>query len=180
MSYWIYKHLKGKNIVVGTGTSLDTFRLQLLIAKHLKKSIQDINTLVLGEHGSNMTPIWSQTTVHGKSISELVTKDDLEKLTLTLKNSATEIRKTEVATKYGVSLCALAILESYIAPNKRRLVLSFSTKKIEEISRDPIFLSWLCEIGNHSVSPVEKIKMNEAEKEHLEKAIDAINSTTSL
>lgn len=180
MSYWIYKHLKGKNIVVGTGTSLDTFRLQLLIAKHLKKSIQDINTLVLGEHGSNMTPIWSQTTVHGKSISELVTKDDLEKLTLALKNSATEIRKTEVATKYGVSQCALAILESYIAPNKRRLALSFSTEKIEEISRDPIFLSWPCEIGNHSVSPVEKIKMNEAEKELLEKAIDAINSTTSL
>lgn len=180
MSYWIFKHLKGKNLVVGTGTSLDTYRLQLLIAKQLQKSIQDVNTLVLAEHGSRMTPIWSQTTVYGKAIGELVNENELKKLTSELKNTAAEIRKTEVATKYGVSQCALTILASYIAPHKTKLAVSFSAEKIKQINRNDIFFSWPCEIGNHSISTVEKIKMNESEKELLEKAADAINTTISL
>lgn len=180
MSYWISEYLKGRNLVVGTGTGLDTFRLQTIIAKHFNKSIQDINTFVLGEHGSNMTPIWSQSTISGESIIEKVNNEELDKFTDELKNSATQIRKTEVATKFGVSQCALAILSSYISPNKSRLIVSFPVNKIAQLESDDIFISWPCMIGNSSVSALKNIKMNDDETAKFRKGIEAIKKTTNL
>lgn len=180
MSYWISEHLEGRNLVVGTGTSLDTFRLQNIIAKHLNKSIQEVNTMVLGEHGSTMTPIWSNTTIHGDSISEFVSNKQLQDFTNELKNCATEIRRTEVATKYGVSQCAVAILEHYISPIKVKLAVSIATSKIKQIDCADIFLSWPCKIGNHSISAIEGVKMNQSEKEQINSGIKTIHETTNL
>jgi L-lactate dehydrogenase len=180
MACWIFDYLKGRNIVVGTGTGLDTYRLQNIIAKHFERSIHDINTLVLGEHGSNMTPVWSQTTISGDYISEKVSDEKLNDFTVELKNSATQIRKTEVATKFGVSQCAVAILNSYISPNKAKLVVSFPATKVDQIESDDIFISWPCMIGNASISAVQNIKMDKSEMAQLKEGIEAIKGTTNL
>jgi L-lactate dehydrogenase len=180
MSYWISEHLEGRNLVVGTGTSLDTFRLQNIIAKHLDKPIHNINTMVIGEHGSNMIPLWSQTTATGDLISDIISEKQLKDLTTELKNSATEIRKTEVATKYGVSQCAVSILLNYISPHKTILSISYPTSKIEQLDSDNIFLSWPCKIGNSAISAEENIKMNKSEMDQLKKGIEAINQTINL
>lgn len=180
MSYWIYNYLKGKNLVVATGTGLDTSRLKSIIAKRLKKSVHEINTIVLGEHGSNMTPIWSQTTISGNSINQLASEKQLEDFTTELKNCATEIRKTEVATKYGVSHYAVSILSSYISKNNSRHIVSFPSDKIDPINSDNIFFSWPCQIGNSSISAIQNIKMEEAEMEQLKQGIEAIKQTINL
>jgi len=177
MSYWISEYLEGRNLVVGTGTSLDTFRLQSILAKYFKKPINNINTMVIGEHGSNMTPIWSQTSQKGDLISEMVSEKQLEDFTTELKNCATTIRKTEVATKYGVSQCAVTILSNYITPNKVKLAISYPTSKIEQIDSENIFISWPCKIGNSSISAEENIKLNDSETEQLKKGIEAIKQT---
>lgn len=177
MSYWISEYLEGRNLVVGTGTSLDTYRLQIILAKYFKKPIHYINTMVIGEHGSNMTPIWSQTSQKGNLISEMVGEKQLEDFTTELKNCATTIRKTEVATKYGVSQCAVTILSNYITPNKVKLAISYPTSKIEQLDSEKIFISWPCKIGNSSISAEENIKLNESETEQLNKAIEAIKQT---
>lgn len=179
MSYWISEYLDGRNLVVGTGTSLDTFRLQNIIAKHLKKPIHNINTMVIGEHGTNMTPIWSQTTVTGDLISDIVSKKQLDDFTKELKNSATEIRKTEVATKYGVAQCAVAILSCYILPNKKTFAVSFSASKIDQFNTGNFFISWPCKVGNSSISAEENVQLNELETEQLKKGIEAIIRTTN-
>lgn len=180
MSYWISDYLKERNLVVGTGTGLDTVRLQYIIAKHLDKSIHEINTSVLGEHGSNMLPIWSQTTVCGDKIGEKVSDQELNSFAEELKNSATAIRRTEVATKYGVSQYALTILSSYINKNKSKLNLSFPAAKIDQIESDNIFISWPCMIGNASISAILNLKIDESEMEYLNEGIRAINKTTNL
>lgn len=180
MSSWIFDYLKGRNLVVGTGTGLDTYRLQNIIAKHFERSIHEVNTLVLGEHGSTMAPIWSQTTISGDAITEIASKNLLDKFTTELKNTAAEIRKTEVATKFGVAQCAVSILSSYISPNKSKHIVSFPTTKINQISSDNIFLSWPCHIGNASVSAIQNNKMTASEQSQLEKGIKAIKETTNL
>ena len=165
---------------MGTGTSLDTFRLQNIISKHLKKSIHTINTIVIGEHGSNMTPVWSQTTISGDSILDKVSDEKLDDFTNELKNSATEIRKTEVATKFGVAQCALTILSSFISPNKTKLVVSFPSKEINQVASNDIFISWPCMIGNSSVSVVENVNLTESEMKNINKGIQAIKDTSNL
>lgn len=102
--------LKGSNEIIGTGTLLDTYRLQFILANRRNINPETIQTYVLGEHGEGMIPIFSQTT--NSEIPLEVTESEAEAITHELKTSASSIRKTEDATKYGVSQCVIEILHA--------------------------------------------------------------------
>jgi L-lactate dehydrogenase len=56
--------------VIGLGTQLDTIRFRSLIARRLKLPAQQVNALILGEHGDSMVPIWSSATVNGLPLEQ--------------------------------------------------------------------------------------------------------------
>ncbi len=56
--------------VIGLGTQLDTIRFRSLIARRLKLPPQQVNALILGEHGDSMVPIWSSATVNGLPLDQ--------------------------------------------------------------------------------------------------------------
>lgn len=51
--------------VIGLGTQLDTIRFRSLIAQQLGLPPTQVSSLILGEHGDSMVPIWSSATVAG-------------------------------------------------------------------------------------------------------------------
>ncbi|MGF1484878.1 MAG: lactate/malate dehydrogenase family protein [Opitutales bacterium] len=59
------------NQVIGLGTMLDTARFRSLIAEHHGLPATQVKTLILGEHGDSMVPIWSSATVGGLPLSGL-------------------------------------------------------------------------------------------------------------
>src|SRR3989339_2024175 len=79
MTYYAYK-ISGlpSNRVLGMAPVLDSARMQYFIAETLKASIKDIYAEVLGSHGDLMVPIPSLSTVKGKSITELLTKEQID------------------------------------------------------------------------------------------------------
>src|SRR5689334_1880959 len=56
--------------VIGLGTQLDTARFRSLIALELQLPPTQVKTLILGEHGDSMVPIWSSATVAGVSLTK--------------------------------------------------------------------------------------------------------------
>jgi L-lactate dehydrogenase len=112
ISQIIYEFLEHKYTVLGTGTSLDSYRLQYLLAKKFELSPALVSALVLGEHGSDMLPVYSKSYIKGKVASDLLSAQEQIEISTALKQSATEIRKTEDATKYGVSMAVLQILKA--------------------------------------------------------------------
>ncbi|MEQ8574182.1 hypothetical protein [Fulvivirga sp.] len=113
VSQWISEIYKNNITVVGTGTFLDTVRLKFLISERLNKNISLVDTIVIGEHGENMTPVYSQTTVDSESIFDILGMKQIEELTTNLKNSARSIRSTESATKFGVAQCVVEIIKAF-------------------------------------------------------------------
>lgn len=112
------------NLVVGTGTSLDTYRLDYLVSKKLNVSLSSVKSLVLGEHGQHMVPIFSASFVDDISFEKLFTLNELEELLLQLKNAATIIRETEKASKYGVSECVCKIVKAFVGIENLEIPLS--------------------------------------------------------
>jgi len=53
------------NQVLGLGTVLDTTRLRSLLADQLDVPPTQVETLILGEHGDSMVPIWSAAQIAG-------------------------------------------------------------------------------------------------------------------
>lgn len=183
ISCWIRQVLHNEILVVGTGTSLDTFRLQYLLSKHLKIDIDGVQVLVLGEHGAHMTPIYSQSQLANKntdsSIDSLLSEEEKEQLLSDLKMAATKIRATESATKYGVSECVCQIVEGFVGENKKPKFMPLSIninsfyKELLEIQED-IFISLPCSIARSTVTIVNLLELSKKEVFALKQAAMAL------
>ncbi len=55
-----------KHRVIGTGTSLDTARLNVLLSEKLNVPVNEIDALVLGEHGDTSFGAFDEATINGK------------------------------------------------------------------------------------------------------------------
>ncbi len=67
------QHISGfpKNRVIGTGTSLDSARLQVALGKELDVSTSDVDAYVLGEHGDSSFAAYNEATVNGQPLLSL-------------------------------------------------------------------------------------------------------------
>ncbi len=149
VSRWIYETIGQSNLVIGTGTSLDTIRLNDLISDSEDRNVTEINTLLLGEHGDYLVPILSQSTILGKEINNELSSQKIDFYLEKVKSTATQIRETEKATKFGVAECVLKILKGFILGEKVNLPFSvlvndFYQEKLK--TKGLNFLSLPCEI----------------------------------
>ncbi len=81
MTYLAYK-ISGfpRNRVVGMSGLLDSGRLGAFVAAELKVSAKDVSPWVLGAHRMDMVIIPRLTTVKGKPLTELLSKETIDKL----------------------------------------------------------------------------------------------------
>lgn len=69
-----------KNRVFGTGTFLDTARMQRIVGEKLDQDPRNVEGFVLGEHGSAQFTAWSTVRVNNKIAIQLFSEEDQEKL----------------------------------------------------------------------------------------------------
>lgn len=115
--------------IIGTGTFLDSTRLNYYLSKESNNKTEDFDALVLGEHGSSQVPIFSNTLFNGQPIleSSVFTKKSLERARQLTESSAAEIRKTQDATKYAVAKCAEILMNYVIDKKEHTLSVSILT-----------------------------------------------------
>ena len=79
--YIQYKLDYPKNKIIGSGTALDSARLQYQLSHQLKINRRSLTAYLLGEHGDSSMIPWSHVTVAGKTLDELLAeKPELYKM----------------------------------------------------------------------------------------------------
>lgn len=79
--YIQYKLDYPKNKIIGSGTALDSARLQYQLSDKLKINRRSLTAYLLGEHGDSSMIPWSHVTVAGKKLDELLAeKPELYKM----------------------------------------------------------------------------------------------------
>lgn len=79
--YIQYKLDYPKNKIIGSGTALDSARLQYQLSDQLKINRRSLTAYLLGEHGDSSMIPWSHVTVAGKKLDELLAeKPELYKM----------------------------------------------------------------------------------------------------
>src|SRR5512138_983733 len=68
------------NRVIGMAGVLDSARFRAFIAKELNVSVENVTAFVLGGHGDTMVPLPRYSTVAGIPITELMSKETLDRL----------------------------------------------------------------------------------------------------
>ena len=112
-----------KSRVLGMAGVLDSARMRSFIAAELSVSGPDVGAMVLGGHGDTMVPLSRYTTVKGKPVSELMSKDRLEAIVKRTREGGAEIvglLKTGSAF-YAPSASAVDMVEAIMKDQKRVL-----------------------------------------------------------
>ena len=125
MTYLTYKYSGlPSNKVIGSGTSLDTARLQNMIGKKLCIDPKNIQAYVIGEHGDSEFIPWSNANIGLQNIREYISLDEMKKIESDVRNAAYEIIKKKGATYYGIGMALVRITNAILGNENTILCLS--------------------------------------------------------
>jgi malate dehydrogenase len=110
-----------KSRIIGMAGVLDSARMRTFIAAELNVLATEVQAMVLGGHGDTMVPLPRYTTVRGRPVSELMSKEKLDAIVKRTRDGGAEIvglLKTGSAF-YAPSASAVAMVESIHKDDKQ-------------------------------------------------------------
>lgn len=107
-----------KERVFGTGTSLDTARMQHAVSNKLSVHPNNVNGYVLGEHGITQFTAWSGVVVASIPIEELLGSSDLKQLEDDARQGGWTTFNGKGYTSYGIANQAALICEAILTDSQ--------------------------------------------------------------
>ncbi len=110
-----------KSKIIGMAGVLDSARMRTFIAEELNVPSTEVEAMVLGGHGDTMVPLPRYTTVKGRPVSELMSKEKLDAIVKRTRDGGAEIvglLKTGSAF-YAPSASAVSMVEAIHKDEKR-------------------------------------------------------------
>ncbi|MFH1826170.1 MAG: malate dehydrogenase [bacterium] len=163
--------------VLGMAPLLDLARMSTFIALELKCKVTDVKATVLGTHGDLMVPVPSQTTVAGKSITELLSKEKLGKIVeRTRKGGAEIVGYLKTGSAYYAPSAAAAYMAECILKDKKE-VIQASVLATGQYGVKDLYIGLPAKIGKSGVESIVGIKLTNEEQAALKKSAEAIRTT---
>lgn len=164
------------NRVFGTGTMLDTSRLQYNLSNKLKVNPRDVQAFILGEHGDTSFPVWSSANIAGKSIFDFpkFNKKNAEKCYQDTRNAAYKIIHDMGFTCYSIAIVIREIMKAIYEDS--HIVIPLSTELKGQYGLRNISLSIPCVIGSTGIVDKIEIPLSAKEKRQLKKSADTLRS----
>ena len=112
-----------KNRVMGQAGMLDTARFTNFVAEKTGSNVSDVKTLTLGSHGETMVPVPSQSSVKGKSLSDVLSKEDIDALVDRTRNGGAEVvALLKTGSAYYAPSAAAAQMAKAVATNSGQVM----------------------------------------------------------
>jgi len=172
---WMQSGLSAQK-VIGTGALVDQIRLDYYLNQLTNLHGRQLQTVVAGEHGADFVPLWSQSTIDGLPINEVVDApllDEAKRLTI---GAATEIRKTQGATGYGVGMATIALIRAI--SQSQPVLLPICVKLNEDwetlLGQKDLYLSVPAKVNCAFAQPDVLPAINAQEVEALKRAAEAV------
>jgi len=176
---YLAKQVSGfpRNRVIGMAGVLDSARFRAFIAEELDVSMEDTQAMVLGGHGDSMVPLPRYATVSGISITELLSKEKIDKLiTRTRKGGGEIVGLLKTGSAYyapGASIIQMA--ESILRDKKR--ILPCSAFLEGEYGIEGIFVGVPVKLGAGGIEQIIQIELTEVESSALKSSADEVKKT---
>lgn len=176
---YVFHKISGvpENHILGSGTVLDTSRLQSELARRFNISPKNVHAHVYGEHGDSSFVPWSLAMIannpidqykfrvpHGNTIRWDPNYEEVEQF---VKTSGAQVIKAKGATFYAVAIAVCHICKCIISG--AGTALTVSTMMHGEYGLEDVCLSTLALVGHDGVHDkiVTPLREDEIEKIHL-------------
>jgi malate dehydrogenase len=162
--------------VMGMAGVLDAARFQTFIAMELGVSIQDIHTMVLGNHGDLMVPIPRYCTVNGVPLTELTDLETIERLVDRTRKGGTEIvNLMKTGSAYFAPASSTCLMCEAILQNQAR-VLPVAAYLEGAYGINDVFLGMPCQLGSNGVEKILNLDLTDSEKAALSKCAETVRA----
>jgi malate dehydrogenase len=163
--------------IVGQAGVLDTgrFTIQASLASGVPAS--QISTLVLGGHGPSMVPVYSQASVAGRPLSDVVASDKIEEITGEVRGrGAFIIRQQGRSAIFSTAVASIRMLKAYLFDTAE--LMAGCARLQGEYGYSDVFAGVPVEISAKGVRVVE-IDLNDEEKAALANSVEKVNEVVA-
>jgi L-lactate dehydrogenase len=169
MTYLTWKYSKlPSNRIIGSGTTLDTARLQYMIGEKVEVNPKDVNAYVIGEHGDSEFVPWSSAVIAQQDITNYLSTEEMNEIADDVKNSAYDIIKRKGATFYGIGASLVKITNAIL--EDENTILSVSNYD----PNNQIYISTPCIINKNGIMKRIFVELNEEETNKMQHSVDVI------
>ena len=162
--------------VFGMAGVLDASRFRSFIAMELNVSVEDVNAFVLGGHGDSMVPLVRYSTVAGIPITELMSKEAVDRLVKRTRDGGIEIvNYLKTGSAYYAPAASTLQMVDAIVKNKHRILPCAAFLQGEYEIKDTV-VGVPVKLGRKGIEEFIQIKLNDDEKAALHKSAAGVRS----
>ncbi len=174
MTYAAYKAAaKSANKVFGMAGILDTGRYKTFIANALDVSPKDVHGLLLGGHGDTMVPLPRYTSVNGIPVTDLLGKDEIEKIVeRTRKGGGELVNLMGTSAWYAPGAAAAQMVEAIVDDQKR--IFPVSVYLNGEYGLKDVFVGVPVKLSKNGIEEIIEIKLNKEEMKMLQESANSV------
>lgn len=166
---------KSSNKVFGMAGILDTGRYRAFIAEALNVSPKDIHALLLGGHGDTMVPLPRYTSVNGIPVTELLGKEEIEKIVeRTRKGGGELVNLMGTSAWYAPGAAAAQMVEAIIDDQDR--IFPVCANLNGEYGMKDIYIGVPVKLGSEGIHEIIELNLNEDEKKMLDESAESVRS----
>lgn len=169
-----------KERVIGSGTVLDTARLQYEVGNYFNVDPRNVNTYIMGEHGDTEFPAWSHATIGVKRIDDYfegnsdLKKEVFEQIHANVRDAAYQIIQRKGATYYAIGMALVRITKAIL--HNENCILPVSTLLEGEYGHHDVFIGVPAVVNRDGVREVIEINLNEAEKAQFDHSVAVLKA----
>ncbi len=170
---------KDSRKVFGMAGILDTGRYRAFVADALKVSPKDIHAMLLGSHGDSMVPLPRYTSVGGIPITELLNKDEIDKIVeRTRKGGGELVSLMGTSAWYAPGAAAAQMVEAIVDDQHR--IFPCATLLNSEYGLKDVYLGVPVRLGAEGIEEIIELKLNKDEMKMLKDSADSVKVTMKV
>ena len=158
-----------KKRILSTSTTLDSSRVRRAISEETGYSQKSIQAYALGEHGESQFVPWSNVTVAGKPLLELIKEQpdrfgklDLDGIAARAKKAGWIILEGKGSTEFGIGASIANVVQAIFGNEDR--ILPVSTLLQGEYGQKDVFASVPCRLNQNGVAEVIQLNLTAEEQ----------------
>ena len=165
--------------ISGMAGILDACRFQYFISKELGVSVENVQAMVLGEHGEDMVPVPRYSTVAGIPVTEMMPPEKLGELISRTRDGGAEIIRLMHTSAFYAPASAVIQMVSAVIMDKKK-ILPCTAYLTGEYGIDGVFVGVPVKLGANGVEEIKEIELTDEERQALLKSAQKIKSQLAL
>lgn len=166
--------------VIGMAGILDSARMRTFIAMELNVSVENVHAFVLGGHGDTMVPLPRLSTVAGVPLTELLSKEAIDRISMRTANGGAEIVKLlgTGSAYYAPGSSVVEMVESILKDKKK--ILPCAVYLQGEYGINGLFVGVPVKLGARGIEQIFQIKLTTDEQAALQKSAGAVRELVDV